>query len=115
MADKIELEAGEIKLAETGASSQAPGNNGTLVLTNRRLIWRKGWIITPLSLLGRREVIIPIESIEKCYSRGFAIVVGTQNGAFYFFPSRWIWWDGRKKREFVARIEALMIQQLQKA
>jgi hypothetical protein len=115
MGDNIELEADEIALTECNASYQSPGNNGPLTLTNRRLIWHKGWMITPFSLLGQREVILPIEAIEKCFSRGSAIVVGTADGEFYFFPSRWLWWDGKKVRELVARIEDLMIQRLQKA
>ena len=107
MGNKIEFGTNEIKLAETSASYQVHVNSGKLTLTNRRLIWRKGWMITPLSLFGQREVIIPIEGIEKCYSRGIMVVVGTQNGDFDFFIRNrwWSWWDGRKAREWVAFIE----------
>ncbi len=107
MGNKIEFGTNEIKLAETSASYQVHVNSGKLTLTNRRLIWRKGWMITPLSLFGQREVIIPIEGIEKCYSRGIMVVVGTQNGDFDFFIRNrwWSWWDGRKAREWVAFME----------
>jgi hypothetical protein len=116
VADKIKLEANEIKLAETNAAYQSPMNNGTLILTNRRLIWRIGWMISPLGLFGQREVIIPIEGIEKCYSRGSSMVLGTQTGDFYFFiRNAWsLWWDNKKVRVWVARIEELMIQRLEK-
>ena len=84
VADKIKFDTNEIKLAETAAAYQSPMNNGTLTLTNR-LIWRIGWMSSPLSLLGQRKVIIPIEGIEKSYSRGSSMVLGTQNGEFHFF------------------------------
>lgn len=116
MARKIELEENEVKLAETTASYQSPLNNGTLALTNRRLIWRTGWMITPLSLLGHREVIIPVEGIEKCYSRGSSMVLGTRNGEFHFFiRNAWsLWWDSKKVKEWVAQVEDLMIRRLGK-
>jgi hypothetical protein len=114
---KIEFQASGIRLAETSASYQSPLNNGTLILTNHRLIWRIAWMISPLSLLGQREVIIPIDAIEKCYSRGSSMVLGTPNGEFYFFIRNYwsLWWDNKKVREWIARIEDLMIQRLQEA
>jgi hypothetical protein len=117
VAAKIQLEANEVKLAEASASNQSPLNNGTLTLTNRRLIWRMGWMISPLSLFGQLQVIVPIDGIQKCYSRGSSMILGTQNGEFYFFIRRaWsLWWDDKKVREWVAQIEELIIQGLQKA
>lgn len=118
MADKLELSANEIKLAETSARYQSPVNTGILTLTNRRLVWRKGWMLTPLSLLGQREVTIPIEQIEKCHSQGIMVVVGTPSGDFYFyFWNRWWspWWDDRKAKEWLALIEDTMLQRLHRA
>ena len=118
MADKVELDANEIKLGETSARYQSPVNTGTFTLTSRRLVWRKGWMLTPLSLLGQREAIIPIERIEKCFSRGIMVVVGTQNGDFYFyFWNRWWspWWDDRKAKEWLALIEDAMLHRLHTA
>ena len=90
--------ADEIVLQRVNATLNGINNTGVLKLTPRRLTWRAHRIRPPVTaIFGDRELSIPLDEIENCRARSFALFVETANASHMFRLFHWwnpalLWW-----------------------
>jgi hypothetical protein len=97
---KTKLEPGEDFIKKGVVSYQSWENYGTLVLTDRRLIWDRGLSIAPI---GQRHFSVPLSMIRGCRSERNKVILSIDGS-----PECWllIWgkWglfnSGRRTRDW---------------
>lgn len=76
------LEPGEVVRYQGRAGFETPVNRGRLILTNRRLIWKRTLSIDPFS---DHEVVIRLVDIKRVERQGDAIVLDAGRGEMFLF------------------------------
>jgi hypothetical protein len=104
----------EVVLERANATLDGLNNTGVLELTSRRLIWRAHRLRPPITaIFGDKELSIPLDQIETCRARSFALIVETADASHVFSLFRWwnpalLWW--KLTRRWVERINEAKLQ-----
>jgi hypothetical protein len=88
----------EVVLERVNATLDGINNSGVLELTSRRLTWRAHRIRLPITaIFGDKKLSLPLDEIESCRAKSFALFVETANASHMFRLYRWwnpalLWW-----------------------